>query len=823
MKNLLILVTLLIGITMFSQTTCSSAEIICSDSSISFNNIFNGTNAQVGPHYGCLTTQENATWHFINVERAGNITINISQEDLSGSPIDVNFITYGPFLNFSTACSQLNAVNTVACSYSTNSSENFNIVSAQVGEFYIIMTSNISGIEGTTTIQQTGGVGSYDQFRNFNLTGVLDLVNCDTLGSGISTFNLTDNEAQIANTEDPADYNFTYFLDAALTNQILNPFAYQNINPFSETIYVSIQHTIFASCTETVDFNIRVIGFATQPEDYNICDDDNDSDDTNGFHEFNLRSLDAEVLGGSASSNFTIEYYETESNAQNNISPIPSPTNFVNTTVDEQEIFIRIQNNADPTCFDITSVMIYVRPLPVINDVINFVQCDDDTDGVGIVNLTDIDELISLQTDLTYRYYNTEANAIADIAEIPTTQTINLNQQFFCRVESIYECIRVSEINVSISTSQVPNDFLFTFVECADTEDDDDDQNGINTFNLGAAITAIRNLFPSESNLDVTLYETFNDAVLETNIIGNPFEYRNLVPIGHDLAQPVVQDIWVRVENVLNDTCLGLGMHIQLTVNPLPEFNLIYQDLICIGEMNTISTDFDNTLGDFTFNWIKTDLTADPIFLSDEPFINIEEGGTYELVITNITTDCNRTEAFEVLESEEARIIQIKTSTFNRIDNQAIIEVEGIGDYEFSLDNTVFYLNEDDREFQDSNLFENLAAGEYEVTVRDKNLCGVVKTSFIILNVKPFFTPNGDSENQLWKVNGMELYPDSTLTIFDRFGKIMTQLDPNSEGWDGVYKGKIMNDSDYWFRFEYTNDNGKKYIKNGHFALITSK
>ncbi len=38
--------------------------------------------------------------------------------------------------------------------------------------------------------------------------------------------------------------------------------------------------------------------------------------------------------------------------------------------------------------------------------------------------------------------------------------------------------------------------------------------------------------------------------------------------------------------------------------------------------------------------------------------------------------------------------------------------------------------------------------------------------------------------------------------IFDRYGKLLAQLDTNTE-WDGALNGKSLPSSDYWFRLEY--------------------
>ena len=69
-----------------------------------------------------------------------------------------------------------------------------------------------------------------------------DMIECDDDSDGIEVFDLTQSEAEILSTADPADgpYSITYYEDAALTIPIVNPTAYSNIsNP--QTIFIVVE------------------------------------------------------------------------------------------------------------------------------------------------------------------------------------------------------------------------------------------------------------------------------------------------------------------------------------------------------------------------------------------------------------------------------------------------------------------------------------------------------------------------------------------------------------------------------------------------------
>ncbi|WP_338840393.1 T9SS type B sorting domain-containing protein [Flavobacterium ginsenosidimutans] len=77
-----------------------------------------------------------------------------------------------------------------------------------------------------------------------------------------------------------------------------------------------------------------------------------------------------------------------------------------------------------------------------------------------------------------------------------------------------------------------------------------------------------------------------------------------------------------------------------------------------------------------------------------------------------------------------------------------------------------------------------------------------------------FFTPNGDGFNDTWTIDSAYLAPNSSIRIFDRYGKFIKELRLNTS-WDGTYLGYNEPSSDYWFTV--TRLNGTEY--RGHFSL----
>ncbi|KAF2517312.1 T9SS type B sorting domain-containing protein [Flavobacterium foetidum] len=77
-----------------------------------------------------------------------------------------------------------------------------------------------------------------------------------------------------------------------------------------------------------------------------------------------------------------------------------------------------------------------------------------------------------------------------------------------------------------------------------------------------------------------------------------------------------------------------------------------------------------------------------------------------------------------------------------------------------------------------------------------------------------FFTPNNDGHNDTWTIDFAYLAPNSSIRIFDRYGKLIKELRSDTS-WDGTYLGYQEPSSDYWF--VVTRLNGAEF--RGHFSL----
>ncbi|WP_300665690.1 hypothetical protein [Fluviicola sp.] len=94
-------------------TNCGTAEQICSGSSLPGNSSGYGTQELTNSNKGCLRSEHQSSWYYINVQTAGSLSFRINPN--SGS--DYDFAVWGPFTasNASANCPPQNGP--VRCSY----------------------------------------------------------------------------------------------------------------------------------------------------------------------------------------------------------------------------------------------------------------------------------------------------------------------------------------------------------------------------------------------------------------------------------------------------------------------------------------------------------------------------------------------------------------------------------------------------------------------------------------------------------------------------------------------------------------------------------
>jgi len=190
--------------------------------------------------------------------------------------------------------------------------------------------------------------------------------------------------------------------------------------------------------------------------------------------------------------------------------------------------------------------------------------------------------------------------------------------------------------------------------------------------------------------------------------------------------------------------------------------------------------------------------------------INNTASGTYTFTPNSDQCAENQTITVTIFEPTLNSVTILNNGAFSG--NQTITVIaQSAGDYLYQLN---------DNPFQQSNVFNNFSPGVYSITVIDVTGCSEpIKEEVIIVDYPNFFTPNGDGFNDFWMISENGGIQNPLISIFDRYGKLLIQLNESSFGWDGTFNGVPLPATDYWFTIDFEENNVKKSFKS-HFSLL---
>ncbi len=645
----------------------------------------------------------------------------------------------------------------------------------------------------------------------------------DQTNDGIASFNLTLDA--IKEEIDPnyltKNLIFSYYLDNNANTAITNPQNYQNLAPFiSETVWIGVEDSY--GCFNVIPITLEVnpssaaLNLYTPTSIYQ-CDDGLDNRD--GISSFDMSDIKDHISTTIFSTfNVTVHFYENQTDAELETNEILDVTNHQNTnSINSQDIWVRVKSNLGNNCLGLEEFpnLLNVESLPTANPVSIERQCDFDTsDNIQSypfdtsqieTNLLNGQSLTDVSVSYTYLDINgTQVNSSSlpspfltssQIVNIRVTNNITNDSDGACYDETTLEFI-VDEQPIIVNP-------IFPQIVCdGDAGDIDDD-----------------GLYPFDTS-------TFKSTILGSQNMNIFFTYTDvggIVQTETSLPNPLIsqnQTISVEVINPINISCMA-STTINLIVNPLPNFTVESPRIVCSSDptFNILLDPFEaSVIEDFDYDWYWTSLDGSITnqYISNDNEITVSNPGTYSITLTKTDgTSCSRTREIFVDASELATITQEDISIVDLSENNSVsIDPTnlGMGDYEYALREK----NSPFRVYQSEPFFDNVKPGFYTIYVRDA-ICGESTLDISVIGHAKYFTPNGDGTNDVWQIKGIgnTFQPNSTIFIYDRYGKLVKQLSAQSNGWDGTFNGSLLPTNDYWFKVFL--EDGRQFM--GHFTL----
>lgn len=764
----------------FSQNDCINAIVSCGNTS--FNNLaVQGAGIQEIVPLSCGSQENNSLWIKVTIKTAGTLGFLITPQSTNLN-VDFDFFVFGPDAtcgNLGTAirCSTTNPVASHAPNNLTGMVEtewdsnegpyelgNNYVQWLEVleGETYYIVVDRAVG-NGNFSLEWTGtATFSEPPIINQSTIGVLDMELCDSdpISDGMTEFDLTQSGTIAIGSQN--DITATYYLtenDATVgSNPIASPSNFRNTtNP--QTLYIRLQNNL-SGCFTTTSFTLEVKPFSLPDiPDLKECDTDND-----GFVVFNLAGIRNLI---NTDPNNIISFHHSTTD------PVNLPDNYTNQTANTNEtLWVRVENTVSG-CLIYKPFDLAINSTPAASPS-QLTQCDFEIfpDGITMFNLEQANsELTNGNTTLLTQFYRNAADAANSQNQLSTIFSNTTNPQILAVkvIDPNTGCYSLTQLTLNVSTNPTTTVAL---QNCDDATED-----GITTFDLADAG------FEGSANT-VNYYYTIQDALMEQNpITTNQFSTR---------------DIYARIEN--GNDCIGIHV-IKLNVVPLPQVTIETQGILCANIPNRAATlrAVVTTPGNYTFSWSPNGATTQNT--------TVFQAGDYTVTVTDVLSSCAKTVTAHIDASEAPIIDAMEVADLVQI-NSITAVVSGNGDYWYSLDDGIY---------QQSNFFDNVPPGLHTITIEDRNGCGTAHQNIFVLGVPKYFTPNGDGHQDYWQIKGMDVSTNATTKtyIYNRYGKFLKQISPNSAGWDGTYNGREVPADDYWYTIQFANGRSTK----GHFTL----
>ncbi|MFI1770866.1 T9SS type A sorting domain-containing protein [Thalassobellus citreus] len=424
--------------------------------------------------------------------------------------------------------------------------------------------------------------------------------------------------------DEPASHGYVYYKIKPLVG-----YKVWDIIPNTAEIYFDFNSAVITNTFETKFIEI----LSNKPSDISLCDDDSD-----GVMSFDLTLQNTEILGSKNPDNFSVSYYLTLNDAENNTNQLPTNYNASGVTT----IYVRTEENITGS-YDTTSFEINVLSAPSINQPTPLEVCDSDVtpDGYTVMDLTEKDDEITggdSNLNVTYHYNSTDAGTGNNPIPTPYINANTPTEIVYVRViNSQTGCVSTTTLKVIIHTMGIID--IGDFALC-DTNNDVNDTLG---FNLNTIENYIANdlSFP----ISVTFFQTEVDRDSNTNEISKTNLYEATSP----------EVLYISIEN----TSTGCSQvdDITLLINQVLFFNstdpIVYCDTDNDGIVSIDLHALDNLItsnnNSFEVTYFNTISDAENNTNQLAPFYsNTNPIETLVARITSVDTGCHTENLFDI-------------------------------------------------------------------------------------------------------------------------------------------------------------------------------
>ena len=265
----------------------------------------------------------------------------------------------------------------------------------------------------------------------------------------------------------------------------------------------------------------------------------------------------------------------------------------------------------------------------------------------------------------------------------------------------------------------------------------------------------------------------------------------------------------------------------------------------CTFDVSISGVGIDRTASAINISQNETTICENDVVTFSASVVNCPDTGQYNWYINGSLVAVTDTNEFQTSELSDGDIVTVETSCYTLCPEIVSVDATPMTVYSFSVyageDQTAnpgeaitlngvttapTYFWEPSYLFSDPNSLTTIAIPDETITVSlTATENGCTQTDYLTititseLDIPNTFSPNGDNINETWIIDGIELYPDNAVKIYDRWGQEVFQTTGYSKvkNWNGNIRNRQATEGVYFYVIEL--GDGSQVIK-GTLTLI---
>lgn len=243
--------------------------------------------------------------------------------------------------------------------------------------------------------------------------------------------------------------------------------------------------------------------------------------------------------------------------------------------------------------------------------------------------------------------------------------------------------------------------------------------------------------------------------------------------------------------------------NVDVTINPKPIVTIDPVPAVCKGDGTQLTASVDD-ISLYTYSWAPAAGLLDAHIYN--PIASPDNSTQYTVTVTNKITGCSNIAQITV---EVLDVPVAHAGNDKKIFEGQSIKLDG------SAEGNVTYTWSPPDYLDDPHSPTPTATPPHDqpylLTVTSANGCGVNTDAVFVrvfqkIVIPSTFTPNNDGVNDIWNIEALETYPQSTISVYTRNGKQVFQSRGYGKSWDGKLNGSLLPAGTYYYVIDLKND-----------------